>query len=128
MAPAASGDYVFSMRHHPVCAAALGAVWLYKRTLSPVFYLFGARCRHQPSCSDYAAEAFRRHDPHRAFWLSLSRISRCHPWGSHGFDPVPDEPRQVGWRIWRLGDWAWTERGARASQERAAALDERGGL
>ena len=91
---------------------ALGVVWLYKRTLSPVFYLLGARCRHQPTCSDYAAQAFRRHHPWRAFWLSLSRISRCHPFGSHGFDPVPDAPRQAGWRFWRLGDWAWTERSA----------------
>lgn len=105
------------MPHHPVRAAALGTIWLYKRTLSPVLYLLGARCRHQPTCSDYAAGAFRRHGAHRAFWLSLSRISRCHPWGSSGFDPVPDEPRRVGWRVWRLGDWAWTERGVKSAHD-----------
>lgn len=92
-------------------AATLGLLKGYKTVLSPVFYLLGARCRHEPTCSDYAAEAFRKHKAGRAFWLTLSRLSRCHPWGSHGFDPVPDDAPSVGWRIWRLGDWAWTERG-----------------
>ncbi|PQA88453.1 membrane protein insertion efficiency factor YidD [Hyphococcus luteus] len=90
--------------------AALGAIWLYRRSLSPFLYALGVRCRHAPSCSQYAAEAFRKHRFGRAFWLSLSRFSRCHPFGSHGFDPVPDDAPQVGWRFWRLGDWAWTER------------------
>lgn len=92
-------------------SAALGALWLYKRTLSPVLYLLGARCRHQPTCSDYAAEAFRKHESGRAFWLTFSRLSRCHPFGSSGYDPVPDDTPSVSWRFWRLGDWAWTERG-----------------
>ena len=92
----------------------LGALWLYKRTLSPAFYLLGARCRHEPSCSEYAAEAFRRHRFGRAFWLTVSRLSRCHPWGSWGFDPPPETSPDVGWRFWRLGDWAWTERGGGA--------------
>lgn len=99
--------------------AALALLWLYKRTLSPVFYLFGARCRHLPTCSDYAAEAIRRHGAHKGFWLSLSRVSRCHPVGSHGYDPVPDELPDRGWRLWRYGDWAWTERGAGQSVGRS---------
>lgn len=89
----------------------LGALWLYKRTLSPMFYFLGARCRHYPTCSEYAADAFHKHKPGRAFWLSVSRLSRCHPFGSHGFDPVPEETVDAGWRFWRLGDWAWSERG-----------------
>ena len=98
-----------------LAAAALGVLKVYKTLLSPVFYFLGARCRHEPTCSEYAAEAFRKHRPARAFWLTVSRLSRCHPFGSHGFDPVPDEAPQVGWRFWRLGDWAWSERGARRS-------------
>lgn len=97
-------------RSGPVVGAALGALWLYKRTLSPLFYFLGARCRHAPSCSDYAADAFRRHGAWRGFWLSFSRVSRCHPLGSHGNDPVPTSVAPAGWRFWRLGDWAWTER------------------
>ncbi len=93
--------------------AALAALWIYKRTLSPFFFALGARCRHLPTCSDYAAAAFIRHGALRGFWLSLSRLCRCHPFGSHGFDPVPADLADHGWRLWRYGDWAWTERGAR---------------
>jgi uncharacterized protein len=111
-----------------VKAAALGALWLYKRTLSPVLYFFGARCRHYPSCSDYAVEAFHQHSPWRAFWLTLSRLARCHPFGSHGIDPVPRDLSGAWWQIWRLGDWAWTERGAGKPQKTPAKLDEPPGL
>lgn len=101
-------------------SAALVILKGYKAVLSPVFYFLGARCRHEPSCSDYAAEAFRKHRLARAFWLTLSRLLRCHPFGSHGFDPVPDEAPAVGWRFWRLGDWAWTKREGGAGE-----IDER---
>lgn len=94
----------------PVSAAAIGALWLYKRTLSPLFYFLGARCRHAPTCSEYAAEAFRRHGAWRGFWLSLSRIARCHPFGSSGFDPVPDAATDHGLAFWRYGDWSWRDR------------------
>ena len=67
---------------------ALGTIWLYKHTFSPFFYALGVRCRHEPTCSSYAADAFRKHTAGRAFWLAVSRLSRCHPLGSHGFDPV----------------------------------------
>ena len=94
---------------------ALGALWLYRRSLSPFLYALGVRCRHEPSCSAYAIEAFRSRRFARAFWLTVSRLSRCHPFGSHGFDPVPDGDPRPGWRFWRLGDWAWTERGVNQS-------------
>ena len=90
--------------------AVTGILWVYKRTLSPVFYFFGARCRHHPTCSEYAAEAFRLHHPWNAFWLSLSRLLRCHPLGSHGIDPVPLSRDGAWWELWRLGDWSWRER------------------
>lgn len=46
-------------------------------------------CRYLPTCSDYAVEAIEVHGAARGGWLSLRRVSRCHPWGGHGYDPVP---------------------------------------
>jgi uncharacterized protein len=46
-------------------------------------------CRFSPSCSAYAIEALSRYGAARGSWLSLKRIMRCHPFGGHGYDPVP---------------------------------------
>ncbi len=46
-------------------------------------------CRFVPSCSAYAAEALEVHGAGRGSWLAVRRICRCHPWGGHGWDPVP---------------------------------------
>ena len=47
-------------------------------------------CRYWPSCSNYALEALERHGAVRGSWLAARRIGRCHPWGGHGVDPVPE--------------------------------------
>lgn len=67
----------------------LGALRAYKLTLSP---LIGRQCRFLPTCSEYAAEALILHGPARGSWLAARRLCRCHPWGSSGYDPVP-QPR-----------------------------------
>jgi hypothetical protein len=46
-------------------------------------------CRFTPTCSSYALEAIEMHGAARGSWLALRRLSRCHPLGRHGFDPVP---------------------------------------
>jgi uncharacterized protein len=47
-------------------------------------------CRYLPTCSAYAEEAIRRHGPARGSLIAVRRLSRCHPWGGHGVDPVPE--------------------------------------
>lgn len=70
-----------------VARIALGALRLYKLTLSPMF--FAGACRFSPSCSDYTAEAIRLHGALKGVRLGLVRFSRCRPFGGHGIDPVP---------------------------------------
>ena len=52
--------------------------------------LKGPSCRFYPTCSQYAIEALRRHGAIKGGWLATKRLLRCHPWGGHGHDPVPD--------------------------------------
>ena len=47
-------------------------------------------CRYVPSCSTYALEALEGHGAARGSWLTIRRLTRCHPWGGTGLDPVPD--------------------------------------
>lgn len=64
----------------------IALIKLYQWILSPVI---GPKCRYTPSCSQYALEALKKYGPLKGSWLALKRISRCHPWGGHGYDPVP---------------------------------------
>ena len=84
-----ASNYMRTVSHF--LSAILGApllilIWLYRKVLSP---LLGPSCRYQPSCSAYAAEAMKLYGPFKGFWLSIKRIGSCHPWGGHGWDPVP---------------------------------------
>jgi putative membrane protein insertion efficiency factor len=58
----------------------------YQYVISPNI---GPKCRFTPTCSQYAIEALKKYGIINGGWLSLKRISKCHPWGSHGHDPVP---------------------------------------
>jgi len=71
-------------------ALALGAIRCYQVGISPII---GPACRFHPSCSAYAAEAVVKHGVWRGVWMTVLRLSRCHPWGGSGFDPVPDSER-----------------------------------
>jgi putative membrane protein insertion efficiency factor len=64
-------------------------VRFYQLAISP---LLGSNCRHAPSCSQYTIEAIREWGPLKGGWMGAKRISRCHPWGTHGYDPVPKKP------------------------------------
>ena len=66
--------------------AALLVLRGYKLLLSP---LFAGSCRFTPSCSTYMGDAIREHGALRGLGLGTRRLLRCHPFGGHGFDPVP---------------------------------------
>ena len=91
--------------YKPVMGALLKG---YKATLSPAFVACGIQCRHQPSCSEYCAECVSRHGVWAGSWMTLARLSRCRPGGSHGWDPAPTlTSTGARWFApWRYGVWS----------------------
>jgi putative membrane protein insertion efficiency factor len=85
-------------------------VKVYRYTFSP---LVGFNCRHLPTCSDYADQAIERFGLWAGGWMTLARLLRCHPWGTHGLDFVPDAlPQKARWYMpWRFGRWRGTNAG-----------------
>ena len=59
---------------------------LYQLLVSP---LFPSSCRYTPTCSHYTLEALKKYGLFKGGWLGIKRISKCHPWGGSGYDPVP---------------------------------------
>jgi hypothetical protein len=68
--------------------AAIGAIRLYQRTLSP---LLGPRCKYYPSCSEYAVQAIGRYGILRGAVLAAWRLLRCNPFSHGGYDPVTEQ-------------------------------------
>ncbi len=46
-------------------------------------------CRFQPTCSNYAIQAIESKGVIKGLWLSVKRLSKCHPFHPGGFDPAP---------------------------------------
>jgi len=61
-------------------------VRFYQLSISP---LSPASCRHQPTCSQYTIESIKEWGALKGIWLGAKRLSKCHPWGTQGYDPVP---------------------------------------
>ncbi len=61
-------------------------IWFYQKMITPYT---PPSCRFTPTCSEYARQALIKHGPIKGLWLAIKRISRCHPWGGSGYDPVP---------------------------------------
>lgn len=59
---------------------------IYQWTLSP---WMGKQCRYTPTCSRYGIEALKKYGIFKGGYLTVRRILSCHPWGGHGYDPVP---------------------------------------
>ena len=66
----------------------------YQLIVSP---LLGSNCRFMPTCSEYAIESFKSYGLIKGFFLTIKRIGKCHPWGSHGYDPIPTKEVKNKW-------------------------------
>ena len=84
------------MRTSAVARALIAPITFYRRFISPAL---PASCRYYPTCSAYAVESLQVHGAVRGSWLSVRRISRCHPWHAGGFDPVPPRRERTGERL-----------------------------
>ena len=60
----------------------------YRSAISP---FLPARCKYQPTCSQYSIEALEKHGIFFGSYLAVKRILSCHPWGKSGYDPVPEK-------------------------------------
>ena len=47
-------------------------------------------CRHIPTCSNYGIEAISKHGALKGSILTIKRVIKCNPWGTKGYDPVPE--------------------------------------
>lgn len=64
----------------------------YQKMISP---LTPPSCRFYPTCSHYGVEAVETHGVVKGMWLTIVRISKCHPFHKGGFDPVPAKKKKV---------------------------------
>ncbi len=95
---------------NPIAYPMIWLLKLYKLTLSPALMALGVRCRYNPSCSSYSMDAIKQHGPWAGGWMTLARLSRCHPIeklnGGSGVDKVPESiTKPPFWAPWRYGVW-----------------------
>jgi putative membrane protein insertion efficiency factor len=76
--------------------ALLLPVRTYQRVISPAL---PRRCKYEPTCSAYAAQALRELGPLRGTLVAAWRLARCNPFSHGGYDPLearklfgPDPP------------------------------------
>nr|WP_259345119.1 membrane protein insertion efficiency factor YidD [Candidatus Liberibacter sp.] len=79
----------------------IGLIRIYQLFFSRIF---GNSCRYLPTCSEYGYESIARYGLLIGGWLTVLRIIKCNPLGSHGFYPVPDSfPKNtILHHLWRL--------------------------
>lgn len=69
----------------PIRLLALAPIAAYQRLVSPVL---PRRCKYEPTCSRYAAQAVGEYGILRGVVLAVWRLLRCNPWSHGGYDPV----------------------------------------
>ncbi|MCH8295589.1 membrane protein insertion efficiency factor YidD, partial [Candidatus Poribacteria bacterium] len=61
------------------------AIHFYRKFISP---FFAPTCRFHPTCSQYALEAIKMYGTLKGGWLTIKRLSKCHPYHPGGCDPL----------------------------------------
>ena len=51
-------------------------------------------CRYTPTCSEYMIIAIQKYGLIKGGYLGTKRILRCNPFGSYGYDPVPERKKK----------------------------------
>ena len=64
---------------------------IYQKVISP---LLGNNCRFYPSCSSYAITSLERYGFLKGIFLTLQRLSKCHPLSNGGIDLVPERSQK----------------------------------
>ncbi|MBI3759566.1 MAG: membrane protein insertion efficiency factor YidD [Deltaproteobacteria bacterium] len=87
-----TGDIKVNVASRVARRAAIISIDIYRAVLSPLLTVsIGPACRFEPTCSEYAREAIRRHGIFAGGRLALRRLLRCRPAGGWGDDPVPQD-------------------------------------
>ena len=77
-------------------AIFIAPIRLYQIILSPILQnVFGMQCRYEPSCSYYTIDAIKEWGVFKGIYMGTKRILSCNPWGGHGYDPVPKNPKKT---------------------------------
>ena len=71
---------------HPIIVI----IKLYQFFISP---MLGQNCRYLPTCSEYSIQSIKKFGIFKGAFLSLKRISKCHPLGPKGYDPIPEKEK-----------------------------------
>ena len=76
------------MTNRIVIYLLISCIKIYQFFISPIL---GQNCRYLPTCSEYTIECLKKFGIIKGIFLSVKRISKCHPLGSHGYDPIPNK-------------------------------------
>ncbi|MBO8138522.1 MAG: membrane protein insertion efficiency factor YidD [Desulfotomaculum sp.] len=65
--------------------AVIFCLIIYQKVISP---LKPRSCRFYPTCSEYSIQAVKKYGVIKGLWLTIKRLSKCHPFHPGGYDPV----------------------------------------
>ncbi len=73
------------MIKNPLNHLMILSIRFYQYLISPIL---ASNCRYIPTCSNYSIQAFKTYGFFKGIKLTILRITKCHPFGGSGYDPV----------------------------------------